>query len=365
MDLFIYILIAILAFGVLIFTHELGHFIAAKSSGVRVLEFAMGMGPLLWKKQGKETVYSLRLFPIGGFCAMEGEDDSSEDPHAFTNVALPKRLLILVAGSFMNFLVGFLLILFVFSQALSFTAPIVTGFMEGCPYEGEQGLLPNDRIYEVNGERGYFKSNFSAYVPRSDDNNVDLVLIRNGEKVRLKDYHMVPAVPALDADGNPILDASGKPVLLYGLKFEATESGPLAKLKYSWYQALDFVRMVRIGLTDLLTGRASAKDLTGVVGIVGMISQTGQASADVHSAAENIAFLVAFIAVNLAVVNLLPLPALDGGRVVGLLLTWAIQKVTRRKLNPRIEGVVHFAGLMLLIVLMVYVTYNDIVRFIK
>jgi regulator of sigma E protease len=175
---------------------------------------------------------------------------------------------------------------------------------------------------------------------------------------------MVPAVPAVDADGNPILDAGGKPVLLYGLKFEATESGLTAKLKYSWYQALDFVRMVRIGLTDLLSGRASAKDLTGVVGIVGMISQTGQASADVRSAAENISYLVAFIAVNLAVVNLLPLPALDGGRIVGLLLTWTIQKITRRKLNPRIEGIVHFAGLMLLIALMVYVTYNDIVRFI-
>lgn len=356
MDILFYILIAILAFGVLILTHELGHFIAAKSSGVRVLEFAMGMGPVIWKKQGKETVYSLRLFPIGGFCAMEGEDDSSEDPHAFTNVALPKRLLILVAGSAMNFLVGFVLILIVFSQAQSFTAPVVTGFMNGCPYEGEQGLLPNDRIYKVNGERVYFPSNFSSYVTRCEDSKVNLVLIRGGHKVILNDYYMVPV---------PITQEDGTTVTKYGLLFESKESGVLSDLKYSWYCSLDFVRMVRIGLTDLLTARASVRDLTGVVGIVGMISQTGQAAADVRSAMENIAYLVAFIAVNLAVVNLLPLPALDGGRVVGLLLTWVIQKITRRKLNPRFEGYVHFAGLMLLIALMVYVTYNDIVRFIK
>jgi regulator of sigma E protease len=196
-------------------------------------------------------------------------------------------------------------------------------------------------------------SHFAAYVTRSEDNNVDLVLIRNGEKVRLDNYHMVP-VEYRQEDGST--------VMRYGLLVGAEESGVLAQLKYSWYCALDFVRMVRIGLTDLVTGRASVREMTGVVGIVGIIGETGKTAADTVSALEDIAYLVAFIAINLAVFNLLPLPALDGGRVLGLFLTWAIEKLTRRKLNPKIEGYIHFTGLVLLVGLMVLVMFNDIIR---
>jgi regulator of sigma E protease len=352
-----YIFLAILAFSILIFVHELGHFLAAKAGGVRVLEFALGMGPILLKKQGKETLYSLRLFPVGGFCALEGEDVSSDDPRAFTNQSMPKRMVILAAGAAMNFLLGFLLILLLFSQGTAFSTPVISGFMEGCPYEGEQGFLAGDEIYKVNGERVYYPSNFTAYITRSsEEGRADLVLIRDGKKVYLNDYAIVPV---------PLTDSDGATVMKYGLIFQVEEATPLTTLRQSWYCSRDFVRIVRVGLTDLVTGRASINDLTGVVGIVGIISETGQEAESAAMALGDIAYMMAFIAINLAVINLLPLPALDGGRVLGLLLTWSIQKITRRKLNPRFEGYVHFVGLVLLLGLMVYVTFNDIVRLIS
>ena len=131
-----YILIAILAFGLLIFVHELGHFLVAKACGVKVTEFAIGMGPQLLKKQGKETVYSLRVLPVGGFCAMEGEDGASEDPRAFNNQSVLRRILILTAGSAMNFLLGFILLVVLYAPAEGFSSPVIRDFREGCPYEG-------------------------------------------------------------------------------------------------------------------------------------------------------------------------------------------------------------------------------------
>ena len=350
-----YIFIAILAFGVLIFVHELGHFLAARASNIRVTEFALGMGPVLWKRQGKETLYSLRLLPIGGFCAME-EDEASEDARAFTNATLPQRLITLLAGSFMNFAVGFLLVLLLAAQAKSFPVPIITGFMEGCPYEGTQGLLTGDELYRVNGERVYFSHNFSAYVTRTSNGLVDLVVIRDGQKVELADFPMAPREYPKEGGGTQ---------LKYGLNLEATETGLFAMFKYSWYCTLDFVRMVRIGLTDLLTGGARLGDFTGVVGIVGVISETGQSAETVQNGIMNVLNLIAFIAVNLAVMNLLPIPALDGGRVVGLLLTAVYTRITHRTPNPKVEGYIHYAGLVLLMGLMIVVAFNDIVRLVR
>ena len=151
----VYILFAILIFGVLIGIHEFGHFIVAKACGVKVEEFAVGMGPALFKKQKGETLYSLRLLPIGGYCAMAGEDESSEDPRAFTNAAVWKRILILCAGSAMNFLLGFLIVLILYASAAAFHAPILSGFMEGCPYESAEGLQVGDRFYTIDGHRIY------------------------------------------------------------------------------------------------------------------------------------------------------------------------------------------------------------------
>lgn len=353
----LYVLLAIFIFGVLIAIHEWGHFIAARLCGVRVLEFSMGMGPLIWQKDGKQgTKLSLRAFPIGGFCAMEGEDDASDDPMAFTNAAPWKRLIILVAGAGMNFLLGLALILICFSQIDEFTSPTVTGFMEGCPYEGTDGILEGDTFWKINGERIYFSTDVSTYLERGGDKPADIIIIRDGEKIHLENYPMVKQ--------EYVNGETGERAMYYGIQLGERQSGLGAKLRYSWYCARDFVRMVRLGLTDLITGAVGVDQMTGVVGIVDMVADVGTQSPTVYDALLNIAYLAAFIAINLAVMNLLPLPALDGGRVFFLLVTWIAEKLLRRRIEPKYEGYVNTAGLVALMALMVYVMYNDIARII-
>ena len=358
MSSFLYILLAILIFGVLIAVHELGHFMAARLCGVRVLEFAMGMGPAIWKRQTKSgTQLSLRCLPIGGYCAMEGEEGTSDDPAAFSNAAPWKRLIILAAGAFMNFLLGFLLVVVCFSQVTAVTTPTITGFMEGCPYQGEDGLLEGDTFYKINGERIYFSDDVNTYLARGGGDTADIVVIRDGKKVRLDDYPMVRR--------EYVDEQTGEKVMKYGLYFGVTETGFAAQMKYSWYTARDFVRMVRLGLTDLITGVVGVKQMTGVVGIVDMIAEVGTESPSTYDALLNIAYLAAFIAVNLAVMNLLPLPALDGGRIFFLLVTLVAERVFRRRIDPKYEGYVNTAGLVMLMGLMVYVMFNDIARIIR
>ncbi len=355
MSTVLYIILAILIFGVLIGVHEWGHFIAARACGVRVLEFSLGMGPRLWKRKDKKgTEVCLRLLPIGGFCAMEGEDSASDDPTAFTNAAAWKRLVILVAGAAMNFLLGLLLIVLVFSQIDSFSTPTITSFMEGCPYEGEDGLMVGDTFYKINGERIYFSSDVSTYLARRTGDTSDITVIRDGKKVTLQDYPMVQR--------DYTDEETGETVQRYGLSFGVKEEGFLARFKYSWYCAKDFVRMVRLGLTDLLTGAVGLKQMSGVVGIVDMIADVGTSSDTVADALWNIAYLSAFIAINLAVMNMLPLPALDGGRVFFLIVTWLLEHILRRKIAPKYEAYINTAGLVALLGLMVYVMYNDIAR---
>ncbi len=351
-----YIIIAIIIFGILVATHELGHFLMAKACGVKVVEYAIGMGPAIFKKQGRETLYSLRVLPLGGYCAMEGEDSDSEDPRAFGNQAVWKRFLILVAGAAMNFITGFLLILVVFSQQDGFMTPTITGFMDGCPYVGEYGFMEGDEFYKINGERIYFSSDVSTYLQRGGKDTADIVLIRNGEKIVLEDYP-ITLVEYPTEDGGTELK--------YGLYFGVKETGAMARLKYSWYCALDFVRLVRLSLVDLVTGVVGIRDMSGVVGIVDVMNDVGKSSPSFADAMLNIAYITALIAINLSVMNLLPIPALDGGRVLFLILTWIIEKISRRRLDPKYEGYINAAGLFLLLVLMVFVMFNDIWKIIS
>ena len=345
----LYIIIAILLFGVLIAVHELGHFAAAKACGVKVEEFAIGMGPALLKKKKGETVYSLRCVPFGGFCAMTGEDESSEDPRAFTNQAAWKRVIILAAGSFMNFLLGLLIVLILYSNAAAFHAPVLTDFMEGCPYESEAGLHVGDRFYSIDGKRIYQYYNVSDFLSKGDG-TYDLVLIRDGKKVKLEHFELVP------------IAYEGQPNKMYGFYFGYDEATPGVKLKNAWYTCMEFGRMVWMSLGELFSGNVGVKDLSGPVGIVDMMAETGQQAASVADALYSIFYFGAFIAVNLAVMNMLPIPALDGGRVFLLLVTWVIETISRKKLNPKFEGYIHAAGMILLLGLMAFVMLNDIIR---
>lgn len=348
----LYIVIAILLFGFLIAIHEFGHFASAKLLGVRVNEFAIGMGPALLSRQKGETLYSLRALPIGGFCAMEGEDEDSDDPRAFGSQKGWKRLIILGAGAFMNFVAGLMLILILCAGRESFAAPVLVGFAEGFPLQGEQGLMVGDRIVEINGERIYIYDDLSMFLSRNTGDTMDLVVERDGERIRLDDFPLRPRQYTVN----------GKTQTMYGLYFVNEKATIGNKLRNTWFKAIYFVRLVRISLTDLLTGNAGIKDLTGPIGIVDTITEVGNQSATVGIAIQNILYFGALIAVNLAVMNLLPLPALDGGRIFFLLINGLWMLLTRRRINPKYEGYVHFAGLIVLMGLMVIVAFNDIAR---
>lgn len=344
-----YIILAIIFFGILIAIHEFGHFSAAKLLGVKVNEFAIGMGPAIFKKQKGETLYSLRCLPIGGYCAMEGEDEDTGDPRSFTTQPGWKRFIILVAGSFMNFLLGFLIVLIIYSGVAGFYSPVISGFVDGCPYEGT--LQTGDELYSIDGHRIYFASNVSTILSRGGETH-DVVVIRDGEKLEFEDMALTPQV--YEGYSSP----------MYGFSFAVEEANLWSTLKYSWYNTIDFVRTVWFALSDLVAGTMGVDDLAGPVGIVDLINDAGQSAESTKMAMADIAHLGALVAVNIAVMNLLPLPALDGGRVFFLLLNGLVHLVSRRRIPARYEGYVHAAGMVLLLGLSAYVMYNDIARLI-
>ena len=348
-----YIIIAIIIFGILIAIHEFGHFTAAKLCGVKVEEFAIGMGPALFKKQKGETVYALRILPIGGFCAMAGEDEESDDPRAFTNQGFWKKFVILSAGSFMNLVLGIVLILIMYAGAQAFVTPTIDHFMDGCPYEGTEAMQAGDTFYSIDGQRIYLVSDVSSFLMRGDG-VYDIVMLRDGEKVQLKDFALTTKTYAEYANEGP----------KYGFVFGYTEATFGTKLEYTWNTTLEFSRLVWLGLGDLINGKVGLKDMSGPVGIVDMMNEVGQQAESAKAAADNLLYISAFIAVNLAIMNMLPIPALDGGRVFLMIVTVIIEAVSRKKLDPKYEGYIHLGGMVLLLGLMALVMYNDIAKLI-
>ena len=351
----VYILIAILLFGVLIAVHEFGHFAAAKLCGVRVNEFSIGMGPLIFQRTKGETDYSLRLLPIGGYCAMEGEDENSDDPRSLTRQSFWKQFIIFVAGAAMNFLTGFLILLCLYAGASGFYTTEIVSLNEGFPGEGEDGIMVGDVIYKVNGERIYLRGDVSTILEyKSRGDTMELVVLRNGEKLT-RTLHKTTYT-----------DEEGKEYRAYGFSYGGLEEAtPFNVLKNSWYNAIDYVRLVRLSLQLLISGAAGMDDLSGPVGIVSTISEMGQeteAEAGFGAALENVFFFGSLIAVNLAVMNLLPLPALDGGKVLILIVDTVGMAIFKKKLPQKLETVVNAAGFVLLMCLMVFVTLNDFAK---
>ena len=345
------ILFAILLFSILIFVHELGHFVAAKLSGVQVNEFSIFMGPAIWKKQVGETLYSIRLVPLGGYCAMEGEDADTDSPRSFQKAAWWKRLLILVAGSFMNFLIGAVLMVLVYLPAQQVVDPVIDSFEPFATVDDGAGLQTGDRILEVDGEKIYVYSDFSMILGLNPGDYHDLVVQRGDQRVELPNFHM---------EKHEVTNEDGTKQLLYGMNFSLKELTFAGKLDYAWRQCLDTVRLVKLSLQMLLTGQAGLSEMSGPVGIVQQMTVVAENSESSLDALLNMVYFGAFIAINLAVMNLLPIPALDGGRVVGLLLTTAVEAVTKKKIDPKYEGYLHGAGMILLLGLMAVLMFKDI-----
>ncbi len=350
------IVFAILLFSILIFVHELGHFLAAKASGVRVNEFAMFMGPAIFKKQVGETLYSIRCIPIGGYCAMEGEDQDTDDPRSFQKAAWWKRLIILVAGSAMNFLIGILIMVIVYMPSKQLLVPVIEYAEPGCTVVSEEGLHVGDEILEIDGEKIYLQSDFSMFLALNPGDVHDLVVKRNGERVVLDDLLM---------EKHEFTDPDGGSSMRYGFSFTIVDATFGSKLATAWKSCINTVRTVRVSLQMMFRGQAGLKDMTGPVGLVQIMSDTAQAAPSALDALLSMLSIGGFIAINLAVMNLLPIPALDGGRVVGLLLTSAIEGITRKKLNPKYEGYIHGAGMILLLALMALIFFKDIFVIVK
>jgi len=342
------IIFAILLFSLLIFVHELGHFLAAKASGVRVNEFSMFMGPAIFKKQVGDTLYALRCIPFGGYCAMEGENEDTDDPHSFQKAAWWKRLIILVAGSFMNLVAGFLILAIVFAPAKQFVVPVIDSAEVGCTVVREDGLHVGDEILKLDGVNIYVQSDFSTLLQLNPGDTHDIVVNRNGEKLVFEDYlmekHLFP----------------GEETERYGFSFAVEDATFGKKLEYAFNSGLNVIRSVRLSLKMMFSGQAGLSDMSGPVGIVQMMSDTASASPTMLDAILNVLYIGGFLAINLAVMNMLPIPALDGGRVVGLLLTVAIEKITRKKLDAKYEGYIHGVGMVLLLALMAFILFKDI-----
>ena len=339
------IILAILAFGMLVIVHEFGHFITAKRGGVQVNEFWIGMGPTLLKKQHNGTLYCLKLLPFGGACVMEGEDSESDNDHAFGNASLPRRMLIVAAGALMNFLVGFLIVLAVIQpngpnggyivSTIDSVDPASTAAAAG-------GLQAGDEILEVDGYNILLRSDFEMALSRGMDTTYEVVVRRDGEKVTL------PAV-VLEAT---IEGEDGRKMI--GLTFAEQPDSIGMHVNMAVRTSLNYARLVWVSLGMLVSGQVGVDQLSGPVGVASVMATT--ASYSISAFLQ----LVAFISINLGVMNLLPLPALDGGRLVFLI----IEGIRRKPVPAKYEGYIHAAGLMLLLALMVYVTGQDIVRII-
>lgn len=338
------IILAILVFGTIVFVHELGHFLLAKANGIRVDEFSIGMGPRLLSKVKGETRYSLKLFPIGGSCMM-GEDDVDDmSEGSFNSKSVWARMAVVVAGAAFNFILAFVFAVIIVGYA-GYDEPVISGTVEGYSAEAE-GMQAGDRIVKMNGKKINLWREVTYYNMFHQGETVDLLYERGGEK------YEVTIVPKQDEDGNYLLG-----VLSPG---EYTKANVLTAMQYGVYEVKFWICTTIESLKMLVTGGVGIDQLSGPVGIVDVVDETYQQS-------KSYGFLVVLmqmlnigilLSANLGVMNLLPLPALDGGRLVFLI----IEAIRGKRVPPDKEGIVHFVGMILLFALMIFVLFNDLKR---
>ncbi|MCD7800606.1 MAG: site-2 protease family protein [Ruminococcus sp.] len=365
------IVIAIIVFGVIVAIHEFGHFIVAKLCGIKVNKFAIGMGPVIFKHQGDETEYSLRLLPIGGFCAMEGEDENSTDQRAFNNKSIPKRFAVLVAGATMNIILGFLILIVTTIMVDKIPSCTVKDFRSSTASSQASGLQIGDKIISINGMHVFTDMDLSYKIGNTEDNNFTVVVLRDGEKVTLnnvKFYYSYNYYFDEATQTNVKVDDTytGTEELKlaesrYDFIVEAVPKNPITVLSYSFRSTITTGRLIWISLIDLASGKYGVDDLSGPVGVVSAISEASNASSEGESFSidwSSLLSLSSFLTINIGIFNLLPLPALDGGRILFLV----VEAIRRKPIPREKEGLIHAIGLMLFFALMIFVTIQDIRR---
>lgn len=339
-------IVAILLFCFIIFIHEFAHFIVAKICGVKVNEFSVGMGPKLIQFGKKETKYTLRLLPIGGYCAMEGEDEDSDDKRAFNNVSIIRRILIVAAGAVMNIFCGFIIITILLSTQSLIGTRTIANFSDSAV--SNKYLQVGDEIISINKMRCISDYDIQIGLMRDDDGLVDFVVKRDGEKVKL-DSVKFNTRESDEAYGK------NKIIIEYDFKILGVKPTFFNSLAAGARQTVSFARLVFISLYDLFTGQVGFSELSGPIGTVKIVAQS------TSYGLENMLFILSFISINIGIFNLLPIPALDGGRLFILI----IRGVTRNKVKIKHEALINSVGLILLLVLIAVVSANDIFNIIK
>lgn len=353
MNTVINVIIALLVFGAIIFFHEFGHFLLAKKNGIYVNEFAVGMGPTLFSFTKKETKYSLKLIPMGGYCMMLGEEEDVDDEHSFSTKSVWARLSVVLAGPVFNFILAFLLAVILIAVN-GYDAPEIGYFSEDSPAK-EVGLEEGDVITSFNGHRIYNYREILVYMQlEQKGEEIALTVERDGEE--------------LSYTITPVMTENGYKMGIAPTSYK--KAGLIDVLKYSVLELRYQIKSTILSLEYLITGKLGMKNLSGPVGIVSMMSDTidqakESAGGDVATAVINVVLnmlnFCILLSANLGVMNLLPLPALDGGRTVLLLF----EAIFKKKLPAEKEAFVNMLGFMLLIGLMIVVMFQDVAKIIQ
>ena len=327
----------------IILFHELGHFLLAKKNGIRVNEFSLGLGPTIVGFTKGETKYSLKLLPFGGACMMEGEDSESEDERSFQKKSVWARISVVAAGPIFNFIMAFVFA-FILILCVGYDKPVVYDVVEGYPAQ-EAGMQAGDTIISMNGKRIHFYREVSLFSYFHPGENIEMVYERDGERIETT---LVPVFE--EEEGRYMMGLYGS-----GLR---EKGNILDALKYSVFELKYWINTTIESLRMLVTGNVSVNEVSGPVGIVKTIGDTYDESktGGAFLVFVNLLNIAILLSANLGVMNLLPIPALDGGRLVFLI----IEAIRRKRIDPDKEGMVHFVGLMLLMALMVLVLFNDI-----
>lgn len=346
------IVIAILVFCFIILLHEFGHFIAAKACGIYVKEFALGMGPAIFRKKGKETEYVIRAFPVGGFCSFEDDineetgDYANSNPRAFNRKPVWQRMIVILAGPLMNLILGYIVVVVSLCAAPAMASTTIAEFREQSV--SNSSLMVNDEILSIDGLPIFSTSDITYKLQSSDRKNAegnlvyDFVVKRNGEKITLKDVEFMTVTHENGTNG-VYFD-------FYVYRLEKNFGNVIVE---GFRESLSTARIIIMTFIDMITGKYGINDLSGPIGVGTVITEAVS-----HYTFAEFLSIVSLITINVGIFNLLPVPALDGSRFVFLL----IELIIRKPVKPQVEGVVHFVGFALLFALMIVVTFNDIVK---
>lgn len=351
------IILFVIIFGVIVISHELGHFLIGKRNGIRVAEFAVGMGPTLFSFHRGSTKYSLKLLPFGGACMFEGEDGLEQDKSTeisaegktFAEAGVWARIATVLAGPVANFILAFVVavVLSVFSEA---DLPVVGTVMEGSA-ASEAGLKEGDVIRKIGREPIHFYREVVLISSLNRGEKMEITYERDGRK-----GVTVLSPKYSEDDGRYYIGITGSGVYL--------KCNPLQAFQYGFYEVEYWAKITYKSLRMLVRGQATKDDLSGPVGIAQLVGEsydTAEKNYGTSYAILTMLEIVVLLSVNLGIMNLLPIPALDGGRLVFLI----VEVVRGKPLPPEKEGMVHFAGLVVLMVLMLFVMYNDIMRLVR